>query len=382
MVTVVAWVLAAIQLMLAARVFARMLRTANGSRIERVSCDDLKAGQVTVLVPVLNEAERLSPGLAGLAAQGSEVSEILVVDGGSTDGTREIIGRWSERDPRIRLIDATPVPDGVNGKAHNLHVGLQQADPTSWVLTIDADVRPAPELVPALLAQANRERVSALSAATRQRLSGAAEALVHPAMLTTLVYRFGIPGGATSNPEQVQANGQCFLVRRDVLEEVGGFSRVLESVCEDVTLARNIARRGHRVGFYEAGDLVEVEMYAGWRDAWENWSRSLPMRDRHSGLAGRIGLAEVLLVQAAPLWLAGAWALGLGRRDPAAMLNAALLMARLGVLGGTARAYVTVPPTYWLSPLADVPVALRLMAMWRRRNHRWRGRDFVSGDAA
>jgi dolichol-phosphate mannosyltransferase len=381
-VTAVARVLAAIQLVLAVRVFARMVSTARGSRIERAGAGNLKVGQVTVIVPVLDEVDRLSPCLAGLIEQGPEVGEILVVDGGSTDGTPDLVGRWSARDPRIRLIDASPAPAGVNGKAHNLQAGLQHAGASPWVLTIDADVRPARGSVSALLAHASRERVPALSAATRQRLSGAAEALVHPAMLTTLVYRFGIPGGATTDPEQVQANGQCFLVRRDVLDDAGGFARVLDSVCEDVTLARNIAQRGHRVGFYEAGDLVQVEMYAGWRDAWQNWSRSLPMRDRHSGLAGRIGLAEVLLVQAAPPWLAAWWASRLGRREPAAMLNAALAVARLGVLGGTARAYVFVPPTYWLSPLADVPVALRLIAMWRRRRHRWRGRDFISGDTA
>jgi len=153
-------------------------------------------------------------------------------------------------------------------------------------------------------------------------------------------------------------------------------------VCEDVTVARAITHRGYPVGFHEAGDLVSVEMYGNWRDAWTNWSRSLPMRDRHSGAAGQIGLAEVLLVQAAPLWLAPCWTWRLGRRDPAAILNTALLIARLGVLGGTARAYVTVPPTYWLSPLADLPVALRLMTMWRRRRFRWRGRDFTAGDAA
>lgn len=381
-VTVVARVLAAIQLLLAARVFGRMATTANGSRIERVSGVGPKAGQVTVLVPVLNEVGRLSPCLAGLAGQGSELAEILVIDGGSTDGTPELVDRWMARDSRIRFIDATPVPAGVNGKAHNLRAGLRQSGQAPWVLTIDADVRPDPRLVRSLLAHAIRNDVSAMSVATRQLLSGSAEGLVHPAMLTTLVYRFGIPGSATADANRVQANGQCFLVRRDILDAVGGFDGVLDSVCEDVTLARTIARRGHRVGFYEAGALARVAMYGGWRDAWENWSRSLPMRDRHSGVAGRIGLAEVLLVQAAPLWLAGLWSWRLGRREPAAALNVVLAVARIGVLGGTARAYERVPATYWFSPLADLPVAVRLIAMWRRRRHRWRGRDFISGDAA
>lgn len=380
--TTLARLLALVQLVLAARVFARMARTARGTRIERRASDDLMVGQVTVLVPVLNEIDRLSPCLAGLAEQGPEVAEILVIDGGSTDRTPDLVGRWAARDPRIRLIDATPVPATVNGKAHNLQVGLAHAAATPWVLTVDADVRPEPGLVRALLLHARQEHVPALGVATRQALSDAAEAIVHPAMLATLVYRFGIPGTATNDVGQVQANGQCFLVRREVLDDAGGFARVLDSACEDVTLARNIAQRGHSVGFYEADGLVGVEMYAGWRDAWDNWTRSLPMRDRHAGWAGRVGLAEVLLVQAAPLWLAPLYLWRLGRADPATIVNTGLVAARVGVLAGMARAYEAPPPTYWLSPVADLPVAARLIAMWRRREHRWRGRDFTSGDAA
>jgi dolichol-phosphate mannosyltransferase len=47
-----------------------------------------------------------------------------------------------------------------------------------------------------------------------------------------------------------------------------------------------------------------------------------------------------------------------------------------------ARAYAGRPSTYWLSPLADLPVALRLWRMARRRHHTWRGRALVAGDSA
>ena len=373
--------LAVIQVLLAVPVFARLIATANGRRIRRQS--DPVAGRVSVLVPVLNEEARLEPCLARLAAQGDDVAEILVIDGGSTDGTRALVCRWMERDVRFRLIDAAPVPEGVNGKAHGLRVGLEHASAaTDWVLTIDADVRPQPMLARSLLAHAAAEGVQALSAATLQRVSGSSEALLHPSMLTTLVYRYGIPGHATDRVERVQANGQCFLVRRDLLEAIGGFDGVLDSVCEDVTLARAIAGRGTPVGFYETEGLVAVEMYAGWREAWDNWMRSLPMRDRFSGPEHPRGLAEVVLVQALPLWLAPiAWLAG-GRRHPAAIVNGALLAARLGVLAGTARAYERRPWSYWLSPLCDLPVALQLFVMSCRRHHTWRGRAFVSGGLA
>ena len=339
------------------------------------------SSRVSVLIPVLNEANRLWPCLDGVIAQGPEVAEILVIDGGSVDGTQLLVQNFAARDARVRLVDATPVPADVNGKAHGLQAGyLQSAAEATWILTLDADVRPDRLLVRSLLAHAARENVNAFSIATRQRLSGPAEGMVHPAMLATLVYRFGIPGHATTRVDQVQANGQCFLLQHSVLDAAGGFASVMHSINEDVTLARTIATNGHPVGFYESDGLVTVEMYAGWRDAWQNWTRSLPMRDRFSDHWGNIGLAEILLVQALPLWVAAiSWSKS-GRRHPLTGLNLALMAARIGVLQGMARAYEQRPWTYWLSPMSDLPVVLRISYMSRRKRHVWRGRNIVAGD--
>jgi dolichol-phosphate mannosyltransferase len=263
-----------------------------------------------------------------------------------------------------------------------LQAGLEHvADTSGWILTLDADVRPVPLLVRSLLAHANSNGIRALSIATRQTLSGAAEGLIHPSMLATLVYRYGIPGHATRRIEQVQANGQCFLVRRDVLSEVGGFSSGLHSVCEDVTLARSIAASGHEVGFYESDRLVAVEMYAGARDAWDNWTRSLPMRDRFAPGWINPGMVEVLLVQALPQWIVACFALRSAFRHPLTRLNVGLLCVRIGVLAGMARAYEQRPWTYWVSPVLDLPVALRIVMMARKTRHTWRGRTIVPGES-
>ncbi len=380
MLRIITIAIAVIQGLFAARSFARMARTASGSRIQRAPTASSDAGSVVVLLPVLNEERRLGPCLEGLTAQEASLARILVIDGGSSDGTRALVERQAAVDPRIRLIDASPVPEGVNGKAHNLETGFREIpEDTDWVLTIDADVRARHGLVDALLNHARQTGVNAFSVATQQELSGAGEGLVHPAMLATLVYRFGIPGHATNDPAQIQANGQCALYRRDVLESVDGFRRVLHDVSEDVTLARIIALRGIPVGFYESDDLVRVEMYAGWRDAWDNWTRSLPMRDRFTERSSAIGLMETSLAQALPSLL-GPIAFLSGQRSPLMLLNIVLFLARLGVLAGTARAYRTRPWTYWLSPLADPFVIARIWMMWARRVHTWRGRTLVAGD--
>lgn len=370
-----------LQAVLGFRVVSRLARTASGSRIAIVAVSGDPVIGCSVIVPVLNESARLSPCLAGLSAAGPEVREILVVDGGSDDGTQRLIGEWTARDARIRTIDASPVPADWNGKAWGLQAGFDRSDPAnSWILTMDADVRPAPGLVPALIAHAQAEDVVALSAATRQTLSGAAEGIVHPAMLATLVYRFGIPGQATNRVAETQANGQCFLARRDALARSGGFAAVRGSLSEDVTLARSLVAAGGRVGFYETDGLVSVAMYTGWRDAWVNWTRSLPLRDQYWGAHGPLGLAEIVAAQALPVPVAlvlrrVAMRPGAGRLPRLGWrLNAVLAVTRFGVLAGMSRAYDGRPWTYWLSPLADVPVAAALIVSAARRTHRWRGR--------
>jgi dolichol-phosphate mannosyltransferase len=372
-------VLAAMQTLAGIRVVLRLAQTVRGERIE-VADAPLPGERVTVVVPVLNERGRLGPCLAGLIAQPSEVAEILVVDGGSSDGTQDLVSTFAARDGRIRMVDASPIPAGWNGKAHGLQVGLDHADPCSaWILTVDADVSPAPDLIRSLLSHAVRSEVAAVSIATTQRLSGDAEGVIHPALLTTLVYRFGIPGHTTRRVAAVQANGQCALYWREPLERSGGFTTARASVCEDVTVARALASNGYAVGFHESDGLASVDMYTSWSDAWTNWTRSLPLRDRYAGHAGWLGLTEVALAQALPLPLLLMLWPSVPRPRFALAINGLLVVVRLGVLGGTARAYEWRPWTYWLSPLADLPVAVQLWRNALQRRHVWRGRILVRG---
>ena len=345
---------------------------------DRVQLSDRPSPErISVILPVLNEASRIERALQSLIAQPGEVHEILVVDGGSNDGTQSIVGRFREQDRRVKLLDASPVDRRWTGKAWGLNFGLERADPIcEWILCVDADVQASPQLTRSLLAHATRTGITTFSVATRQRLSGKIEALLHPAMLTTLIYRFGAPGKATTNRHRVQANGQCFLARRHALLRIEAFHAARSSLCEDVTMARRLAECGEQVGFYESEALVEASMYDSWRETWNNWPRSLAMRDQYFGWREGVGLLRIIAVQALPLpSLIFAALFGLSTWI---LLAAGFLTTiRVGILAGAARAYPARPWTYWLSPLADLPVALRIVQFTLRRRHTWRGRTYV-----
>ncbi len=360
------------QVVLGLRLVARLLRTSRGTRIRPTS--SLYPPSIGVLVPVLDEAQRIVPCLERLIAFGPEVAEIVIVDGGSVDETPAIVAEYAARDKRIRLVETRP-PDGINGKVHGLEVGLAELT-ARWVLTIDADVRPSAALPPALLRRAHAERLRILSVATEQWLGDRLDQFVHPSMLATLIYRFGIPGHATRRAAAVQANGQCMLIRRDLLDALGGFAPHARVIAEDVSLARAAARAGERVGFYETEGLVSVEMYRSGRETARNWSRSLPLPESRP-FRNRLGdLANLLLLQAAPPYLFAAAA---RRRGFARAVNGALIATRIGILAGARRAYRNPDAWYWFSPLADLPVVALLIIRSAQRRHRWRGRVIHPG---
>jgi len=88
--------------------------------------------RVTVVMPVRNEAHHIAGAVRSIARAGRSLDalEIIVVDGMSTDGTREVVERLQEEVPNLRLIDnpERTVPfamnRGIRAAAHDVVVRL------------------------------------------------------------------------------------------------------------------------------------------------------------------------------------------------------------------------------------------------------------------
>lgn len=346
-------------------------------------------GAVSVVVPTLNEAQRVGPCIEGLSRQGYEVREIIVVDSRSTDGTPDLIKQAQLQDPRFRLVTDDPLPTGWVGRPWALHTGfLQSSEGSQWILGIDADTQPQPGLVSALIRAAESEGYDLVSLAPQFILKTLGELWLQPALLMTLVYRFGPAGAATEAPERVMANGQCFLCRRSVLAQIGGYTAAQASFCDDVTLARYAAAQGARVGFWDGSKLLKVRMYEGFAETWQEWGRSLDLKDAAS--VGQVwwDLWYLAVVQALP-WFLGplslvlVW-LGVTLSGPWALLlwiNLGLIVARFALQAAIQSSYDLSQAkgkwAFWLAPFADPLAVYRIALSSSRRPTRWRGREYT-----
>jgi dolichol-phosphate mannosyltransferase len=341
---------------------------------------------VTVLVATLNEAARIGPCLEGLMRQTAPLTEILVVDSRSTDGTRELVEAAAARDPRVRLLTDDPLPPGWVGKVWALETGLRHAT-GEWVLGIDADTEPKPGMLPAIVDAAEALRYDVVSFGPRFAGQTDAERFVQPAMLLTLVYRCGAAGAKDPPPDRVMANGQCFLAKRAVLEANGGYAPARASWCDDVTIARHIAARGGRVGFLDGSRVIDVRAYTSLGEMWREWGRSFDLKDATPAWRRWFDVALVWSTQALPmpvllvLWLTGGAPLLLeparwGAGESLAVVNAAALLARLLMLLALRHSYAARGWPFWLSFLADIPAAVRLTLSTARQPKAWRGRAF------
>jgi len=318
---------------------------------------------ITVVVPARDEEHRIRP-LLEVLRRAPGVHEVLVVDDESTDATAAVA-----RELGATVVRGRPLPPWWAGKAWALQQGLERAT-GDWVVALDADTRPSPLLPLALVSRAERDGWDLVSVGGRFECPTRGAAWLHPAMLTTLVYRFGPSGrDAGDAPGRALANGQCLAARRADLVAAGGLAAVGHQVVEDVALARHLATGGRRVAMLDGASLLTTRMFDDLRSTWRGWGRSLALPGVEPFARQIGGLVVVALAQAAPTVRL------LARRADA--VDLVLLAARAGTLVGTAGAYERRRPAYWSSPLADV-VALAALGLGtaRRRGHRWRGRRY------
>ncbi len=327
------------------------------------------AEPVSVLLPLRDEAGRVTPCLRSLLDQPGDV-EIVVLDDGSTDGTADVVRAVAG--DRVRLVTGAPPPPGWLGKPHACHQLAALARPSSTALVfVDADVVLAPGAVGACVALLRSAGVDLLS--PYPRITGAGR-LVQPLLQWTWLTFLPLRAMERSRrPSLAAAGGQLLVADRAGYRHAGGHAAVRGAVLEDVELARAVKRAGGRIALADASAQATCRMYDSWDDLVAGYTKSL-------WASPGAGFGAVLLLLGyvvPPVYAVGAAAAG--ALGPAAGGLCAYL---LGVAGRVVAARATGGRS-WPDALAQ-PVSAALFGWlvvrsWRRRRTiTWRGRAVVS----
>ncbi len=230
---------------------------------------------VSILIPARNEEHTIARCLDGILKQTYGTYEIIVVDDNSTDATPDVLAHYATQQATMRIVAGTPLPPNWAGKCH----ACQQAAAVAqgeWLLFLDADTMPQPELVAALLTHAYRWQLDMVTVFAFMELGSFWERIILPpfgALLNT-IFPFQRINAPDAQPEEIIANGQCIFVRREAYETIGGHGAVSNELIEDVMLARALKLSGFRISAVQGLNELRVRMYTNRHEVVEGLTKN------------------------------------------------------------------------------------------------------------
>ena len=272
---------------------------------------------LSVVVPACNEATRIEAALASLLAQDYPDLEIVVVDDRSTDGTRAIVERLAQSDPRISAVHVSELPRGWLGKVHALQRGFERVR-GDFILFTDADTHFAPGVLRRAVAWVEAQQLDHLAVLAEVRYPSFSVAVcAHSALRGVLA--LARPWEAT-NPRSAKAigTGAFNLVRRAAFERTPGFEWLRLEVADDIGLGLMMKRWGGLPGLVLGRGQVRLHSYLTFSEAarglekncFAQGARFSPWRGLAMVILGAIGafgpFAAFLPVGVPWLWAVGA----------------------------------------------------------------------------
>jgi len=374
---------------------ARLRSTPRLDDIDAAATIAAPTPRVSIVLPARNEAVHIAACIRSIRASTWPDLELVVMDDHSTDGTGALAREAAAGDPRVKIVNAPDLPAGWFGKQWACQSGAAHAT-GSLLLFTDADTRHAPDLVGRMVRMRERRGAELLSVAGHQEMGTVWERAVQPSVFTLILTRYG--GAAAieraTNPRDVVANGQCFMMSRRVYDAIGGHEAVRGYVAEDVMMAQAIQARGDRVSLALGIGQLSTRMYDGLGSLMKGWGKNMYAGGRHAMWWGAIGQRlyplfllsfplAVLMPFVALTWCIVALLTGgavIGAVSAALLLWSALTSAAILTSFALAN-WLNGDPIRRaiLAPLGGaIVLAICVSAIARGNNVRWKDRGYVS----
>ena len=200
---------------------------------------------ISILVPTFNEEryiERCLTSILAFELPSAETIEVLVLDGRSTDHTRELVAARAAGDTRISLIDN---PGRLQSRGLNIGIARAAGD---WIMRLDAHTIYPADYLRECYETAKRTGADNVGGRCTTLPGGPSYGASVVQALTTHRFGVGNSGFRTHAPEGRRDTVPFGFFRRDVFSRVGLFDERLERA-QDYEFNRRIAKHGGTVHF-------------------------------------------------------------------------------------------------------------------------------------
>jgi cellulose synthase/poly-beta-1,6-N-acetylglucosamine synthase-like glycosyltransferase len=196
---------------------------------------------VTLAVPAYNEEHYIEACLQSLLRQDypAERIEILVADGGSTDGTRAIVNRIAARESRVRLLDNSEYR--IQARGLNLSIRESKGE---FILVIVVHAEYAADYVSSLVREFQKTGADVAGGAQRMKARTFFQSCLGAAFDSPLAV-----GGASYRSAAKEGWVDTVFpgaFRRQILERVGGYDGQA-AINEDAELMQRVLGAGGKI---------------------------------------------------------------------------------------------------------------------------------------
>ncbi len=226
-------------------------------RSERRPVPPVEWPGISILIPARNEEKVILGLLDHLLTMDypQDRMEIIVINDGSTDGTADLVRRVRATSPRVRL-ENIPAEEGGRGKSAVLNRGLALAS-HRLIAVYDADNRPEPGSLKILCRALEADpRLAAVTGKFRA-YNKDRTLLTRLINIESIAFQWIIQAGRWFFLRVAFLPGTNFVIRKDVLERIGGWD--VSALTEDSELTFRIYDAGYLVKFAPTAVTWEQE---------------------------------------------------------------------------------------------------------------------------
>ncbi|MEO0275020.1 MAG: glycosyltransferase [candidate division WOR-3 bacterium] len=258
----------------------RLLRFFRFSGLPRIKHTD-----VSIIVPVRNEANRVKVLLNSLKGLEKTPMEVNFVDDDSEDGTADLI-----KSSGFEVIKTKPPPDWL-GKSFACFEGAKRAR-GEVLIFIDADVILSPQFLEYLGGKIDDSTVI-----TIQPFHEVRKIYEHLSLIFNLVSLIGLGVGMSKNPLKIRRGlfGPCIIIPKSLYESIGGHFSVRSKIVEDMELGILISKSGYEILSLPHRRLIKYRMYPeGFRFLLFGWIKNFSRGAVRSSLFGVIQVLSII----------------------------------------------------------------------------------------